>query len=95
MEAEGREKEPICPIRGRITGKGSVGEGWKETWRTGVVFIIVWIVVKEYTAWCLYLLTVLCTSLGYSRLCRTIVRLRSLACDNEGIDYSAKTDNFF
>jgi hypothetical protein len=50
MEAEGREKEPICPIRGRITGKGSAGEGWKETWRTGVVFIIVWIVVKEYTA---------------------------------------------
>jgi hypothetical protein len=40
MEAEGREKEPICPIRGRMTGKGSV-EGVKETWRTGVVFIIV------------------------------------------------------
>jgi hypothetical protein len=27
-----------------------VGEGVKETWRTGVVFIIVWIVVREYTA---------------------------------------------
>lgn len=50
MVAEGLEKEPICPIKGRITGKGSVGEGWKETWRTGVVFMIVWIVVKEYTA---------------------------------------------
>jgi hypothetical protein len=37
-------------MRGRITGKGSAGEGWKETWRTGVVFIIVWIVVREYTA---------------------------------------------
>jgi hypothetical protein len=57
MEAEGREKEPICPMRGRITGKGSAGEGWKETWRTGVVFIIVWIVVREYTAIRLELVT--------------------------------------
>lgn len=56
-----------------MTGNGSVGEGVKETWRTGVVLIIVWIVVREYTAWCLYLLTVLCTSFGYSRLWRTIV----------------------
>lgn len=46
-EAEGREKEPIWPIMGRITGKGSVGEGVKETWRTGVVLTIVWIVVRE------------------------------------------------
>lgn len=50
MEADGREKEPIWPIRGRITGKGSLGDGVKETWRTGVVFIIVWIIVREYTA---------------------------------------------
>jgi hypothetical protein len=35
---------------GRIAGKGSVGEGVKETWRTGVVFIMVWIVVRLYTA---------------------------------------------
>jgi hypothetical protein len=47
MEADGRAKEPICPIRGRMTGNESVGEGVKETWRTGVVFIIVWIVVRE------------------------------------------------
>ncbi len=40
-------KEPSWPIRGRITGNGSDGEGWNETWRTGVVFIIVWIVVRE------------------------------------------------
>jgi len=26
-----------------MAGKGSVGEGLKETWRTGVVFMIVWI----------------------------------------------------
>ena len=38
--------EPICPIRGSITGKGSVGAGVKETWRTGVVLIRVWIVVR-------------------------------------------------
>jgi hypothetical protein len=50
MEADGRAKEPICPIKGRITGKGSVGDGMKETWRTGVVFTIVWIAVREYTA---------------------------------------------
>lgn len=43
-------KDPICPIKGRITGNGSDGEGVNETWRTGVVLIIVWIVVKEYTA---------------------------------------------
>lgn len=35
---------------GRIAGNGSVGEGLKETWRTGLVFIIVWIVVRLYTA---------------------------------------------
>ena len=50
MDADGREKEPIWPMRGRMTGKGSVGEGWKDTWRTGVVFIMVCMVVKEYTA---------------------------------------------
>lgn len=46
-EADGREKDPIWPIMGRITGKGSVGEGEKETWRTGLVLIIVWIVWRE------------------------------------------------
>jgi hypothetical protein len=30
-----------------MTGKGSVGEGWKETWRTGVVLMMVWMVVRE------------------------------------------------
>jgi hypothetical protein len=30
-EAEGCVKLPICPIRGRITGKGDSGEGMKET----------------------------------------------------------------
>lgn len=29
-EAEGRKKEPICPIRGRMAGKGSVGAGVKD-----------------------------------------------------------------
>lgn len=38
--------EPIWPIKGRITGKGSVEAGEKETWRTGVVLIRVWIVVN-------------------------------------------------
>ena len=33
-----------------MTGNGSEGEGVKETWRTGVVLMIVWIVVREYTA---------------------------------------------
>ena len=33
-----------------MTGNGSEGEGVKDTWRTGVVLIIVWIVVREYTA---------------------------------------------
>lgn len=40
IEAEGREKEPIWPIMGRITGKGSVGSGGNETWRMGVELII-------------------------------------------------------
>lgn len=40
IEAEGREKEPIWPIMGRITGKGSAGSGGNETWRIGVEFII-------------------------------------------------------
>lgn len=39
-------KELICPIMGRIAGKGSVGAGEKETWRTGVVLIRVCIVVR-------------------------------------------------
>lgn len=43
---EGRAKEPICPIMGRMAGNGSVGEGVNETWRTGVVFMIVWMVVR-------------------------------------------------
>ena len=43
-------KEPIWPIKGRITGKGSDGDGVKDTWRTGVVLTIVWIDLREYTA---------------------------------------------
>jgi hypothetical protein len=43
-------KDPICPIIGRMTGNGESGDGVNETWRTGVVFIIVWMVVREYTA---------------------------------------------
>lgn len=46
-EAEGREKDPIWPIMGRITGNGSVGEGVNEMWRTGVLLMMVWIVVRE------------------------------------------------
>ena len=46
-EADGREKEPIWPIMGKMTGKGSVDEGVNETWRTGVVLMIVWMVVSE------------------------------------------------
>lgn len=38
--AEGWEKDPIWPIRGKITGKGEEG-GLKETWRTGEVLIMV------------------------------------------------------
>jgi hypothetical protein len=33
-----------------MTGNGSVGEEAKDTWRTGLVLMIVWIVVREYTA---------------------------------------------
>jgi hypothetical protein len=44
---EGWVKEAIWPIRGRMVGNGSLGEGVNETWRTGVLFIIVWIVWRE------------------------------------------------
>lgn len=43
-------KDPIWPIIGRMAGNGSVGEGVNETWSTGVVFMIEWIVVRLYTA---------------------------------------------
>jgi hypothetical protein len=33
-----------------MAGNGESGEGVNETWRTGVVFIIVWMVVREYVA---------------------------------------------
>jgi hypothetical protein len=33
-----------------MTGNGESGDGVKETWRTDVVLIIVWMVVREYTA---------------------------------------------
>lgn len=36
-------KEPITPIMGRMTGKGSLGEGLKLTCRTGVSCTMVWI----------------------------------------------------
>lgn len=37
-------KEPSWPIRGSMTGKGSVGEGENETLRKGVVLMIWWMV---------------------------------------------------
>ena len=44
--AEGLVKEPICPIMGRVVGKGSVllGRGRNETCRMVVVLMMEWMV---------------------------------------------------
>lgn len=46
MEADGRLKEPIWPISGRMMGKGDEGL-LNETWRTGVVLMMEWIVWRS------------------------------------------------
>ena len=43
IECEAGER-PIRPIMGSMIGVGSGGSGMKETWRTGVVFMIEWTV---------------------------------------------------
>jgi hypothetical protein len=45
MEAEGRVKEPMAPIMGRVVGVGGSPGAIKETWTTGDVEMMVWIVV--------------------------------------------------
>ena len=47
---DGQLNEPICTIIGRMTRNGEFDSGPKETQRTYVVLIIVWINFKEQTA---------------------------------------------
>lgn len=41
----------MVPIMGRMVGKGSSGsDELKETWRTGVAFMIEWMACRSYVA---------------------------------------------
>lgn len=50
MLAEGKSKEPIWPIMGRMVGKGSSGPGLNDTLRTLESLMMEWMGPRSYVA---------------------------------------------